>query len=118
MLDTSRMPSYAFLSPQAIERREEDTLKGAYSLLPFEKTWRDRQPGLLQRGYLLRQRYHPDWKPSWEGTNVDPDFCEDSVAQLVSLVNHNQFRRRFSVYHFNSAWTSWTLPARMVLLLP
>ena len=87
MLDTSRLPSYAFLSPQAIEQREEDTRKGAYALLPFEKTWRDRQPGLLQRGYVLRQRYHPDWKPSWEGTNVEPDFCEDSVAQLVSQVN-------------------------------
>ncbi|RDX48603.1 hypothetical protein OH76DRAFT_1404513 [Lentinus brumalis] len=82
MLDTSRMPSYAFLSPQAVERREETTRKGAYSLLPHEETWRDRQPGLQQRGYLLRQRYHPDWKPSWEGTNVDPDFCEDSVTSL------------------------------------
>ncbi|RPD69052.1 hypothetical protein L226DRAFT_494947 [Lentinus tigrinus ALCF2SS1-7] len=82
MLDTSRMPSYAFLSPQAVERREETTRRGAYSLLPHEKVWRDRQPGLQRRGYSLRQRYHLNWKPSWEGTNVDPDFCEDSVTLL------------------------------------
>lgn len=85
MLDTSRMPSYAFLSPQAVERREETTRRGGYSLLPHEKMWRDRQPGLQERGYLLRPRYRPYWKPSWFGTNVDPDFCEDSVILLVSL---------------------------------
>ena len=84
MLDTSRMPSYAFLSPQAAERRQESTRRGAYSLLPHEKTWRDRQLSLQQRGYALRQRYHPDWQPSWTGTNVSPNFCEDSVMLLVS----------------------------------
>ncbi|KAF8173078.1 kinase-like domain-containing protein [Pholiota molesta] len=30
-----------------------------------ELFWVDLQPFLLSRGYRLRERYHPDWKPSW-----------------------------------------------------
>jgi hypothetical protein len=30
-----------------------------------ELFWVNLQPFLLSRGYRLRERYHPDWKPSW-----------------------------------------------------
>ncbi|KAL1945400.1 hypothetical protein VTO73DRAFT_2251 [Trametes versicolor] len=28
---------------------------------------------------MLRPRYHPKWEPSWTGTYIAPDFCEDSI---------------------------------------
>ncbi|KAI0700985.1 kinase-like domain-containing protein [Cerioporus squamosus] len=86
MIDTSRLPSYAFLSPEATERHAERTRKGVYKLLSSEVKWRDRQPELQRRGYTLRRRYQKDWEPSWLGTNVDPNFCEDSVLLMKSQV--------------------------------
>jgi hypothetical protein len=32
-----------------------------------EVFWRDRQKWFEKCGYMLRPRYAPDWKPSWEG---------------------------------------------------
>ncbi|EMD33664.1 hypothetical protein CERSUDRAFT_56685 [Gelatoporia subvermispora B] len=40
--------------------------------------WRDRQRWLEAKGYLLRPRYRPGWKPSWEGTDKVWYDCEDS----------------------------------------
>ena len=77
-------PSYVFLSREAVKLYEEQTRKGVYNLLPSEVRWRDRQPELRRRGYQLRRRYQMDWKPSWIGTNKDPEFCEDSVFLMVS----------------------------------
>lgn len=34
-------------------------------LAPPELAWRDRQPYLESRGYLLRPRYRPGWILSW-----------------------------------------------------
>ena len=34
----------------------------------MEKWWVERQKALELAGYMLRPRYHPDWKPSWTGT--------------------------------------------------
>lgn len=39
-------------------------------LLEDEIYWRDRFQFFATRGYTLRQRYRPDWTPSWES---DPD---------------------------------------------
>ncbi|KAI0294570.1 hypothetical protein BC826DRAFT_1011363 [Russula brevipes] len=33
-----------------------------------ERWWVERQEALERAGYMLRPRYHPGWKPSWEGT--------------------------------------------------
>ncbi len=85
MPDTSRLPAYAYLSPEATERHAEQTRRGLYSLLPSEIKWRDRQPELRRRGYTLRARYAQGWDPSWMGTNIDPHFCEDAVVLLASL---------------------------------
>ena len=38
------------------------------TLLAHEVFWRDIQVWLTEQGYMLRPRYKPDWKPSWEGT--------------------------------------------------
>ena len=52
-------------------------------LREHEYYWRDRQVWLAERGYMLRPRYKPDWKPSWLGTKKPFIFCEDSKAIIV-----------------------------------
>ncbi|KAH9920123.1 uncharacterized protein B0H18DRAFT_1122090 [Fomitopsis serialis] len=47
-----------------------------------ERAWRDRQPWLQERGYMLRPRYRPDWKPSWLGTDKSFIGCEDGLTIL------------------------------------
>ncbi|KAH8103567.1 kinase-like domain-containing protein [Cristinia sonorae] len=56
------------------------------SLSPHELQWRARYEGLLLRGYQLRPRYHPNWKPSWIGTDTPADTCEDFVETIYSNV--------------------------------
>ncbi|KAI0363375.1 hypothetical protein BV20DRAFT_958445 [Pilatotrama ljubarskyi] len=53
---------------------------------PEERFWRDHQKWLEERGYLLRPRYRPDWVPSWEGTNRDPEECEDGLTSFYTQV--------------------------------
>jgi hypothetical protein len=50
-----------------------------------EEIWRDRYVFLLDRGLKLRVRYRPGWIPSWLGTSLDPENCEDSIRKSVSL---------------------------------
>ena len=66
-----------------MERAAENAVGGGFSLSPSEIRWRDRQPDLEKRGYILRSRYSPDWKPSWLGTDLNPFFCEDGIISLV-----------------------------------
>ncbi|CCM03211.1 uncharacterized protein FIBRA_05335 [Fibroporia radiculosa] len=49
-------------------------------LEPHEYFWRDHQPWLEERGYMLRPRYRPDWVPSWKGTSKRYWSCEDGQA--------------------------------------
>ncbi|KAJ3551174.1 hypothetical protein NM688_g4866 [Phlebia brevispora] len=49
---------------------------------PHEIWWRDHQVWLAERGYMLRPRYHPDWRPSWVAQNIEPDDCEDAIPTL------------------------------------
>lgn len=53
-------------------------------LAKHEYFWRDRQPWLQERGYMLRPRYTPDWKPSWLGTTKHYSDCEDGQSTMVS----------------------------------
>ncbi|KAF7422586.1 hypothetical protein PC9H_010742 [Pleurotus ostreatus] len=48
-------------------------------LLEHELFWRDHYDWLLSRGYHLRSRYKPDWKPSWEGTKKFWAVCTDGI---------------------------------------
>ncbi|KAI0691780.1 kinase-like domain-containing protein [Cerioporus squamosus] len=83
---SSRLPHYAYVSPEAAARHAKDTAEGFYDLLPAEVYWRDRYFFLAEHGYTLRPRYHPKWTPSWTGTNMDPMFCEDSISLITPRV--------------------------------
>ncbi|KAH8115230.1 kinase-like domain-containing protein [Phellopilus nigrolimitatus] len=59
---------------------------GSFSLLGSECWWRDRYDFLLSRGYQLRPRYHPGWKPSWLEADIFPYACEDAYKQIRETV--------------------------------
>ncbi|KAI9067213.1 hypothetical protein FKP32DRAFT_1644465 [Trametes sanguinea] len=80
-MDTpKRLPHYVYLSPEAAQRQAERTRQGLYNLLPDELLWHRRQHFLEENGYYLRPRYREGWQPSWMGTNIAPDFCEDFIV--------------------------------------
>ncbi|KAI0669469.1 kinase-like domain-containing protein [Trametes maxima] len=72
-------PSYIYLPPDAVRRQAELTRSGMYDLIPTEVPWKDRRRALEEKGYKLRARYQPGWEPSWMGTNLNPEFCEDFI---------------------------------------
>lgn len=84
-VDESQLPSYALLSPESLPLYEAATTRGLFNIQLGERFWRDRYHVLSARGYQLRPRYCPDWKPSWIGTRADPIFCEDSIALVVKF---------------------------------
>ncbi|KAF8978282.1 kinase-like domain-containing protein [Cyathus striatus] len=51
-----------------------------------EILWRSRYRYFLSKGYKLRTRYKPDWKPSWIETGKDPYLCEDGIDQALYMV--------------------------------
>ena len=82
-----RLPRHAILHDEPmIEGYAQSTQAGVYDLHPSEIFWRDRQAFLDKRGYTLRKRYSPDWKPSWAGTNLNPLFCEDFIVLTVRIL--------------------------------
>lgn len=56
-------------------------------LVDYELFWRDSYEWLKSRGYLLRARYEPNWKPSWEGTDKLWDECEDASMIWFPQIN-------------------------------
>lgn len=53
-------------------------------LLEVEVFWRDHQPWLKERGYLLRPRYQVDWKASWvRNKRLRYLDCEDGIVMGV-----------------------------------
>ncbi|KDQ55733.1 hypothetical protein JAAARDRAFT_133274 [Jaapia argillacea MUCL 33604] len=54
-------------------RRQTHNL-AAERLLSYEKFWKEHFHWLESHGYQLRPRYHPNWVPSWRGTEK---FCRD-----------------------------------------
>ncbi|TCD66664.1 hypothetical protein EIP91_001082 [Steccherinum ochraceum] len=59
---------------------------GVAALLPGEVLWRERYTYLEAHGYVLRQRYRPDWVPSWLNTGFAPYSCEDSIMSLEDQI--------------------------------
>ena len=58
---------------------------GPYQTLSeHEIAWRDRQPFLESKGYMLRPRLRPGWTPSWLRTGTYWRRAEDSVPLPVS----------------------------------
>ena len=50
-----------------------------------ETWWVERQEALERAGYMLRPRYRPGWKPSWEGTDKLYFRCEDGQNEGVRV---------------------------------
>lgn len=48
-----------------------------------EVIWRDLQPWLEQRGYMLRPRYRVGWVPKWKGTEISRFDYEDANEMTV-----------------------------------
>lgn len=61
----------------------DQSRKDHRTLLPEEIFWRDHQPWLTEKGYMLRPRYRPGWVPSWTGTGKAWRKYEDGVAMRV-----------------------------------
>ncbi|KAJ2936277.1 hypothetical protein H1R20_g817, partial [Candolleomyces eurysporus] len=52
-----------------------------------EVYWKDNYTWLLESGYRLRPRYHPDWIPSWRANpELDAVECEDSIGNSHSAI--------------------------------
>ncbi|KAI1795576.1 hypothetical protein LXA43DRAFT_1090740 [Ganoderma leucocontextum] len=64
-------------SPYADDRLFFRNFRGGY--VNAEYFWRAHQPWLQEQGYMLRPRYHPDWKPSWTGTKKYYEDFEDGL---------------------------------------
>ena len=72
---------WAGMSPSQIKAQLD---KNHAVLSQREMLWRDRQPLLQARGYMLRPRYHPGWVASWEADpGLDSDLCEDYIEPPV-----------------------------------
>lgn len=54
-------------------------------LSDYEARWRDRYHFLHSKGYTLRPRYHPEWVPSWLGSDILCYGAEDSITLPVRL---------------------------------
>lgn len=90
-MNNKPIPQYlrAFNAEQA-ERFRAQTAAGYYDLDKGEEWWRDRYYLLEDHGYQLRTRLRPGWTPSCQGTDVNPAYCEDSLANCVSY--HSKFQ--------------------------
>lgn len=50
-----------------------------------EKWWTGHRELLESRGYRLRARYQPNWRPSWLASDKSPLECEDGYAYAVRV---------------------------------
>ncbi|TFY70762.1 hypothetical protein EVG20_g2245 [Dentipellis fragilis] len=67
------------MEPRKVYKKPEEDPASPYFLTTAERWWRDRQPMLQARGYMLRPRFRPGWKPSWIDTNGYPGGHEDGL---------------------------------------
>ena len=78
------------MKPQPVTMQAQDDISHSASgrstrqLSSYEVVWRDRQPFLESKGYMLRPRLRPGWTPSWLATGKSRLFCEDSARLPVS----------------------------------
>jgi hypothetical protein len=69
---------------QASSSSPRPNYRGPVKLSSHEVKWRDRQPFLESKGYMLRPRLRPGWTPSWLSTGQDHYNCEDGARLPVS----------------------------------
>ncbi|KAH9035561.1 hypothetical protein EDB85DRAFT_868892 [Lactarius pseudohatsudake] len=53
------------------------------ALIMSERWWRDRYNDIVEQGYRLRPRYHPQWEPSWLNTGKEFHTAEDGQVTLA-----------------------------------
>ena len=73
------------LNAEHAEQFRIRTEAGHYDLNEIEVWWRERNQIIEDHGYQLRSRLRPGWTPSWQNTDVNPLYCEDSLTGCVSL---------------------------------
>ena len=76
------MNEYMGVTKVALEQNRQ-AREDHRTLLLHEVFWRDHQVWLAERGYMLRPRYKPGWKPSWEGEGMAWMKYEDGIAPTV-----------------------------------
>lgn len=54
-----------------------------WGLFRTEEYWRDHYHWLLDKGYQLRPRYHPEWAPPWKGRAPTLEECQREDYQAV-----------------------------------
>ncbi|CAE6455888.1 unnamed protein product [Rhizoctonia solani] len=64
------------------EPQVNDILSSVDKRSGVEERWVSYQPYLLSKGYRLRQRYQPDWIPSWKASGLRASSCEDSIDSM------------------------------------
>ncbi|KAH6884706.1 hypothetical protein BKA70DRAFT_137394 [Coprinopsis sp. MPI-PUGE-AT-0042] len=63
------------------------------SLTEKELYWKDHYHWLLEQGYRLRSRYHPDWIPSWKDDKTKRmRSCEDAWNLRVERTMNDAFQ--------------------------
>ena len=81
---TWRLEPATNIDMQVSSSHPRPNYRGPVNLSSYEVKWRDRQPFLESKGYMLRPRLRPGWTPSWLSTGQDYDSCEDSARLPVS----------------------------------
>jgi hypothetical protein len=67
--------------------------KEKYAVLtPGERWWRDMSGILETKGYRLRPRFQPGWRPSWQVTGRAFETCEDGYPRPIQ---ERYVRRRY-----------------------
>lgn len=61
-------------------------LDGRAVLNKYEIGWRDLCNFLESRGYQLRSRYRPGWKPSWLTSGIPWNSSDDGVIPQVRFL--------------------------------
>ncbi|KAI0054725.1 hypothetical protein BV25DRAFT_1816642 [Artomyces pyxidatus] len=68
------------------------------TLLRHEVGWRDKQPFLESKGYMLRPRLRPGWVASWRSNGKRAVFCEDSHILPVRVLDATRMSDGMLVY--------------------
>ncbi|KAK7692240.1 hypothetical protein QCA50_003865 [Cerrena zonata] len=81
-MEGDAQPTTANVPPNQLAYRDRLTLHSD------EFYWRDHQPWLAERGYMLRPRYKPDWVPSWKDTGHRwIDFEDAAILRHPAVID-------------------------------
>ncbi|KAJ6514169.1 hypothetical protein C8R47DRAFT_1032923 [Mycena vitilis] len=104
-------------------------------LTPEEIFWRDNYRLILEHGYRLRPRYHPEWVPSWKselkgiwaedamwlsgrGAALDATRCEDGAKVVMKRVDAWELAIIRKLHSLPPTSDNRTVPLLAVIPLP